>query len=334
MIRPLLATVLLLGASGPQEPEDVGTNRADEPEAKEFSLERAAKFLDAASLQWQRERKCMTCHTNYAYLVTFSEVDARRPVYGEVRKFAEELVEQRWPAKKPRWDAEVVMTALALAVGDASTGKLHPTTRKALDRMWTVQKPDGGWDWLKCGWPPMESDDYFGATVAVLAAGRAPEEYVKTPAAEEGLRKARGYLQKNSAPSLHHQGMRMWASKYVEGVMSEAERKKTLDALLALQRPDGGWSLPSILEWKRADGKEQETAHGDGYGTGFVVYLARLSGIPASDERLRKGVAWLKSHQRESGRWFTRSLNKDGRHFITHAGTAFAVLALHACGGG
>ena len=30
----------------------------------------------------------------------------------------------------------------------------------------------------------------------------------------------------------------------------------------------------------------------------------------------------------ESGRWFTRSLNRDNYHFLTHAGTAFAVMAL------
>ena len=69
----------------------------------------------------------------------------------------------------------------------------------------------------------------------------------------------------------------------------------------------------------------------DGYGTGLVVYLARRTGVPASDPRIRRGIRWLEAHQRESGRWFTRSLHKDGRHFITHAGTAFAVMALHAC---
>jgi hypothetical protein len=42
-------------------------------------------------------------------------------------------------------------------------------------------------------------------------------------------------------------------------------------------------------------------------------------------------VEWLKTHQRESGRWFTRSLNQDNMHDITHAGRAMAVMALAAC---
>ena len=54
--------------------------------------------------------------------------------------------------------------------------------------------------------------------------------------------------------------------------------------------------------------------------------------MPANDPRIRKGVAWLKANQRESGRWFTRSANRDSKHFISHAGTAFAMMALAECG--
>ena len=70
----------------------------------------------------------------------------------------------------------------------------------------------------------------------------------------------------------------------------------------------------------------------DGYGTGFVVFVLRRAGVPADDPAVARGVAWLKRHQRASGRWFTRSLNKDNEHFISHAGSAFAVMALAACG--
>src|SRR6516164_8071375 len=44
-------------------------SRADEPVAPKLSLARAARFLDAASLSWTRERKCGACHTNYPYLM-------------------------------------------------------------------------------------------------------------------------------------------------------------------------------------------------------------------------------------------------------------------------
>ena len=47
---------------------DPGPNDPDEPLAAEFSLDRATHFLDSVALTWQKEQKCFTCHTNFAYL--------------------------------------------------------------------------------------------------------------------------------------------------------------------------------------------------------------------------------------------------------------------------
>ena len=55
-------------------------------------------------------------------------------------------------------------------------------------------------------------------------------------------------------------------------------------------------------------------------------------GVPADDPRIRRGVTWLKEHQRASGRWFTPSQSWHTQHYISNAGTAYAILALHACG--
>ena len=106
-----------------------------------------------------------------------------------------------------------------------------------------------------------------------------------------------------------------------------------MSRLRALQRPDGGWNLPSLGNWKRRDGTPNDPqAPSDGYASGLAVFVLRQAGVPATDPAIRRGVAWLVSHQRASGRWFTRSVNNDKAHYITHAGTAFAVLALRACG--
>ena len=307
-------------------------NATDEPLAKKYSKGKAVHFLDSASLNWQKQRKCFTCHTNYAFLYARPLVSADTAAHRAVREFAEQLVTERWKEKGPRWDAEVIATAAALSFNDAkTTGALHPVTRTALDRMWTVQKDDGGWDWLKCGWPPMESDDHYGVTLAALAVGFAPDGYAKSDAAKQGLSKIGEYLKKNPAPTLHHATMVLWASTFHADLLTDKERQSTIDKLLALQKDDGGWGLATLGDWDRADGLKQDTSVSDGYGTGFVIYVLRQAGMPKDDVRLKRGIAWLKSHQRESGRWFTRSLNKDNKHFITHAGSAFAVMALAEC---
>lgn len=335
----LLSMMVLAGASSVaadavtlENVQDPGENRRDEPLAKEFSLEKAVGFLDSAALQWQKQRQCFTCHTNYAHLYARPSVSADAPAAKEVRKFAEELIQKRWADKGPRWDAEVVATAAALAFNDAATtGKLHPLTRQALDRMWTLQREDGGFTWIKCDWPPMESDDHYGATLVAIAVGTAPEGYAQTAAAVKGMERLKHYLKENPGPTLHHRAMVLWGASKMEGLLSQDEKQKIVEKLRDLQKPDGGWALASLGDWKRADDTPQDTEHSDGYGTGFVVYVLRQSGVPASDLRIQKGIGWLKANQRESGRWFTRSLHKDSKHFITHAGSAFAVMAIAEC---
>lgn len=312
-------------------------NSADEPRVPSASLAAAARFLDAVAVNWTRERKCATCHTNVPYLFARGTIKASSSE-GEaiVRRFFEDRV-ARWDdegkAAKPRSDAEVVVTAVSLAFHDAQTsGKLHPLTRKALDRMWTVQRPNGAWNWPKCAWPPLEHDDYFGAVFAAVGTASAPEGYRQTEAAQKGLKKLNEYLRKTPPPSLHHKAWLLWASTKLDGLLSASERQQTIKELLAIQRDDGGWSLASLGDWRGHDGRANDmNAPSDGYGTGIVVYVLRQAGVPAKDDTMRRGVRWLRTNQRTSGRWFTRSLNTDGAHYITNAGTAFAVLALTAC---
>ena len=310
---------------------------SEEPVAKEFSLRNVARYLDQAALHWQKKRKCGTCHTNFAYLVARPALASVLPPARQVREFIEDMVTVRWKEEGPRWDAEVVVAASTLAINDgATTGTLQPVTRTALERMYQLQRPDGGWNWLKCGWPPMESDDHYGVTFAALGIGKAPGNYAKTPEAEECLEGVRKYLRAHPAPSLHHRLMVLWASCCVDGLMTKAEREQGLEATFALQLSDGGWAVAALLddwkEHKRKDDEPQSLEVSDGYGTGFVVYVAREAGVPADDPRLQRGIQWLKEHQRTSGRWFTPSPTKDSKHFISNAGTAFAAMALAACG--
>lgn len=314
-----------------------GPNRADEPRTATASLTRGAAFLDAASLAWTESRKCGTCHTNAPHLMA-------RPTLGlpasaeeaTVRTFFEERV-RHWDrggkGDKPRWDAEVVVTAATLAVHDAgSGGKLHPLTRQALDRMWTVQASDGAWKWLKCNWPPMEHDDYYGAVLAAVGVGAAPQGYARGESARAGLAKLRGYLTKTPPPTLHHQAWLLWASLRLDGLMSREQRDATVKALLALQRADGGWCLPALGDWKGNDGRKNDrNAPSDGYATGLTVFVLRQAGLDRDHPAVQKGAAWLRANQRTSGRWFTRSLNNDRAHYVTNLGTAFALMALKAC---
>ena len=87
-----------------------------------------------------------------------------------------------------------------------------------------------------------------------------------------------------------------------------------------------------FLSYFGRDDTYKSSLASDGYATGFVIFVARQAGLTASDPRVQRGLTWLKSNQRESGRWFTPSQAWHKRHLISNAGTAYAVLALFACG--
>src|SRR4029077_14786624 len=108
---------------------------------------------------------------------------------------------------------EVVATAATLALNDAqSTGKLHPRTRQALDRMWTLQLPDGAWTWNQHRLPPQEFDAYYGAVYAAIGVGHAPDGYAKGESARKVIAELRRYLKENRPPNLHHRLLLLWAS--------------------------------------------------------------------------------------------------------------------------
>jgi squalene-hopene/tetraprenyl-beta-curcumene cyclase len=271
-----------------------------------------------------------------AYLMARPALASVERDSGEVRRFFEAYLE-RQNEKGGLKPYEPVVVAAALAFNDAQrAGGLEESTREALDTMWTTQREDGGWDWPKCGWAPMEVDDHFGVTLAALAVGVAPGNYQETEEARGGLERMRDFLRRHESPSLHHRIMVAWASLRVQGLMEELARRQVLDDVLSKQLADGGWSTPGLLvdwkEYQRKDGKPHTPEVADAYGTGLALIFSREMGIPPGDPRLRAAIAWLKRHQRASGKWFTRSPAEDSKHYISNTGTAYAVLALQACG--
>ena len=334
-MRILLSMLLLLPAClVALDPAKPSPTKADEPLAKAFSARKAADFLDGASLAWTRERRCVTCHTNVPYMLARPRIAAGNAIaIEEIRRFLEKRV-SHWEREAPNSDYDVFAAAMALAAHDsATTNKLHPATKTALDRSWTLQKEDGSFVWPKCAWPPMEHDDYYGVVFVALAAGMAPEEYKKQEAAAKGLAKIRTWLASHPAPDLHHRAMLLWTSTKIDGILTDENKRLARVTIRDAQAADGSWNLPSLGRYVRRDGSANDPkGPGDGYATGLCAYILRESGVASDDPALKKAVAWLLANQRESGRWFTRSVSNDKAHYITNAGSAYAVLALSACG--
>ncbi len=310
----------------------------------------ALSYLEGGALAWSKNRGCVSCHTNGTYLAERPSLGARfGAVSSEIRRFFVSELDELKGAERTKQRGGVTPTqityiARGLAEWDAHVaGKLSPETSSALELMFEIQLESGAWGNVDC-WPPFESDEYHGAVVGAMAAVTAPG-WLKERAAETSrtkFRKTVEYLQRETPP---HDYARVWllrAASRIPELLSRERKSAIVAMIMKKQRPDGGWALRSFAApeaWGRGNRavklrgeREFSDPPSDGHQTGVVVLALLESGLPASDARIARGVAWLKRTQRESGRWWTRSLNTDKQHYITYSGTMFPLLALAKAG--
>lgn len=317
----------------PQQGDEFVPAHADEPVAKQFSLARAAAALDVSALAWKNDQQCIQCHANMMHLIARPALAHVTPMPRDTRDLLEWLVGERWKQKGLRYPAEAVVEAVPLAFDDARTHTLHPLTRKALDKMVSLQREDGSWQWV-FGAPKAFVREFELTMFAALGIIVAPEGYATEEKPKLALERIRKWTKANPPKTAYAKGMLLWASTWLKSLLPEADRQKAAEELFSLQSDDGGWAIENLIVGCKSfeDVQFSKTRASDGYGTGFAIFAARNAGIAASDARIQRGIAWLKANQRESGRWFVSSLNKRADNVISNSGTAFAVLALAACG--
>ena len=133
----------------------------------------------------------------------------------------------------------------------------------------------------------------------------------------------------------------LWAAAELPELLGAKRKQELVGMVLKHQQLDGGWSMRTFAapeEWgkgNRAAKLRSEldfaTPSSDGHMTGLAIIALRKAGVPSSDPRIQRGVTWLLMNQRSSGRWWTRSLSRDGWQFISYSGTVYPLLALGLC---
>jgi squalene-hopene/tetraprenyl-beta-curcumene cyclase len=313
----------------------------------------AARFLDAREVWWQawpRSQKdhgtlCISCHTQVPYAMVRPSMgsagDAQRVMMASVEKRVMQWHEmvpfysdaKNGPGKTVEAHAtEAVLNAVILLSYDeqSGTGRLRPVTEMALEHAWALQleagKNAGGWIWQNFHLGPWEGDEsgYQGAALLLVEVLHAPASYATRAGIRSHLEMLRSYLMRSyTAQPLMSQLYVLWASGTDTSLLSGSQRDQ--------QQADGGWRVMAMDPRERID---HSPMNSDGMATGLAVVAMENSGISRSDQRLARGIAWLRSNQQSDGSWSAPSINKardpqtDAYLFMTDAATGYAALAL------
>lgn len=302
----------------------------------DFSFADGVASLIEANRSWREQRNCITCHTNGWGLAAQPIIDPNSAEVVDGRTFAQRYLTKYIDGdEKPRSTygsiEGMVATTAFLALSDArSKKKIHPATRKGLDHAWKLLDESGTWEnWLQCNWPPFESDAEFGPTLMLVALGELKAITNLESQDMNAAQRLSAYLKNNPPKSLHAKTMRLWAGNSWANLIRETDKTAWRQELQNAQIADGGWSMASLSgpTWRR-DGGEGQTTTSEAYSTAFVTYVLLKTNLADKESVTDKGLRWLKEHQRKSGDWFTRSPRRDGKHYISRAATAFALMAL------
>ena len=295
------------------------------------ALDRSLPLVQRNDENFLKKAGCVSCHNNT--LTAETVATARRKglaVDDQIAKhqvttignYIESWRERALQGNAIPGDADTVSYIL---LGLAAEGFPSDAATDAMASLLLRQQNAGGYWRIFAHRPPIESSD-IEVTAASMRAIQLYAPKTGRAVADRAVARAAAWLAKAVPASTEDRAFQLlglgWAGAGKDAVQ-EAGR-----ALIAAQRPDGGWSqLPSLTS--------------DAYGTGqALVALVESGALPATDAAYRRGVAFLLRTQFADGSWFVRSraiplqphfdsgfpFGRD--QFISAAGTNWAARAL------
>jgi squalene-hopene/tetraprenyl-beta-curcumene cyclase len=342
---------------------EVPAATADEPKVKAFgpdTVKAAAKYLDDGAHHWVREKSCLACHSTGVYMVERSVLTKQlgRPSEEVLNDFIKSV--PKGPGKPGDSAQASVWRSSGLASWDRYVeGKLSEHTDRSLRHTVMILPDDNMYATIKLIEIPYITTRFELTVQAMRAVVTAPGWLANLKDAElrARVKRMKKLLHEHKPLNDYELALKLQLANLDPGLVSKEERDAAIAMLWRKQLPDGGWStrrMSDLLKWRlevhpATKGQPWTEAMdptvvaliqnlpdaanpgSDPYMTAFAIVLLRESGVPASDERIRRGVAWLKENQRVSGRWWMDSLYRGNYNYITYISTAQALRALALC---
>lgn len=294
----------------------------------------AVAYLQEESASWVRDRKCASCHHANMTLWAVAEAKARGFAVDDKAQealakavledpSASKIVLTPPPpgAKLGPGDLACLPTVYGLLAANAVGGDAYTASGEKLRAVILAkQRPDGGWE-HGGGRPPMLESREIATLMGLLAL-----EGSDDPTVAASREKANAWLKAEPTPgSLQGRVLRLLVAAR-SGTPPESLAPE-VEAILKLQRPEGGWS------------QTPETP-ADAWATGQTLYALMRAGLKPDRPEVARARAFLVAAQTEDGSWPMTSrpgTPGDGKPAndltpITAASVAWATLGLVSSG--
>ena len=264
------------------------------------ALARSITLLESTSAEFFKQSGCVSCH-HQALIpraqklaksagISINET-ARREQMMQLRDqgigASEGYLQSRIPGGGSNRLAEML---LGLRASDYPADAF---TDAAISAMAVSQESDGRWAAGEVQLRPPLSESDVAATARVIQALQVYPLPARRQEFSERMDHAREWLKRIKPVRTEDFTMRLAGLKWAGA--GESDLKKAADALIGIQRPDGGWGNNPYMD-------------SDAYTSGEVLIALAESGVVSvRGSAYQKGVSYLLSTQFPDGSWHVRS---------------------------
>jgi ankyrin repeat protein len=263
------------------------------------AVERSRALLATASVTSAANGGCASCHSHNIVdtvdrvavrkgLLRDEKLTAQRQTLTKAPYFSPANLLERFPdpAGSP------ITTVFALTALANSGYEPDRTTDIIASHLASQQARDGQWFMSAIARPPI-GEGPIAVTAYAIRALKAYAPPGRAHDMNERITRATTWLAGQKAVTTEDRNMQLlgllWAGR------SLTERAPLAKAILAKQRPDGGWAQSDSLQ-------------SDAYATGASLFaLAEAGGVKPEHAAYKKGVDYLLSTQRRDGSWYVKS---------------------------